>query len=64
VCAGIPFETIDNPFIIDMFKTLNPNYQLPSRYTLSERILDEEIAKVERLIDAELKGESNLTLSE
>ncbi|CAG8612392.1 36435_t:CDS:2 [Gigaspora margarita] len=20
VCAGIPFETIDNPFIIDMFK--------------------------------------------
>lgn len=63
VCAGFPFETIDNPFVIDMFKTLNRGYNPPSRYTLSERILDEEVAKVEKSIDDELKSEMNLTLS-
>ena len=63
ICAGIPFETIDNPFIIDMFKSLNIGYKPPSRFTLSERILDEEIAKVEKSIDAELEDETNLTLS-
>ncbi|CAG8592819.1 19581_t:CDS:2 [Dentiscutata erythropus] len=26
MCAGILFETIDNPFIIDMLKTLNTKY--------------------------------------
>ncbi|CAG8726802.1 3272_t:CDS:2 [Dentiscutata erythropus] len=63
VCAGIPFETIDNSFIIDMFKTLNIGYKPLSQYTLPECILDEEIAKVEKLIDTELEDETNLTLS-
>src|SRR6266498_983754 len=48
ICAGIPFETIDNP---------------PSQNTLSGCILDEKVAKVEKTIDIELKSEKNLTLN-
>ncbi|CAG8681587.1 9840_t:CDS:2, partial [Dentiscutata erythropus] len=54
--------TIDNPFIIDMFKALNIGFNSPSRYTLSERILDEEVAKIKKSINAELDDEINLTL--
>ena len=63
ICAGIPFETIDNPFVIDMFKTLNNGYNPPSQNTLSGCILDEKVAKVEKTIDIELKSEKNLTLN-
>ncbi len=63
ICAGIPFETIDNPFVIDMFKILNNGYNPPSQNTLSGCILDEKVAKVEKTIDIELKSEKNLTLS-
>jgi len=30
VMAGIPFEVIENPFILDLLKDLNPGYVLPS----------------------------------
>ncbi|CAB5381551.1 unnamed protein product [Rhizophagus irregularis] len=30
VMAGIPFEVIENPFILDLFKILNPAYIPPS----------------------------------
>jgi len=63
ICAGIPFETIDNPFVIDMFKILNNGYNPPSQNTLSGCILDEKVAKVEKTIDIELKSEKNLTLN-
>ncbi|CAG8797549.1 18719_t:CDS:1, partial [Dentiscutata erythropus] len=45
-----------------MFKTLNIGYKSSSWFTLSECILDEEIAKVEKLINTELEDETNLTL--
>lgn len=49
----------DNPFVIDMFKTLNNRYNPPSRNTLSECILDEEVAKVDKTIDNELELDIN-----
>src|ERR1044072_8076356 len=42
VIAGIPFNVIENPFILDLFKDLKPGYSLPSRTTLSECLMDEE----------------------
>lgn len=42
VMAGIPFNIIKNPFILDLFKDLKPGYSLPSRTTLSKRLLNEE----------------------
>ena len=44
IMAGIPFDVIDNPFIRDMFKEFNPEYNSPSRTTLSNRLLDEKLA--------------------
>jgi hypothetical protein len=41
--AGIPFKIIENPFIMDLFKDLNPEYVLPSRTTLSNRLLNDEL---------------------
>ena len=49
IYAEIPFETINNPFVIDMFKTLNNGYNSPSRNTLSGCILDKKVAKVEKI---------------
>lgn len=63
VMAGIPFEVIENPFIVDLFKDLNPGYVLPSRFTLSGQLLDKEVARVNNKIDDELKESDGLTLS-
>jgi hypothetical protein len=62
VIAGIPWEIIDNPFIRDLFKDLNPGYIPPSRTTLSGRLLDEEVARVNQHIDQELDTIDHLTL--
>jgi hypothetical protein len=61
--SEIPFKVIENPFIIDLFKELNPEYISPSRTTLSERFLDQEVARVNLNIDKELTSADNLTLS-
>ena len=61
--SGIPFKVIENPFIIDLFKELNPGYIPLSRTTLSERFLDQEVARVNLNIDKELTSADNLTLS-
>lgn len=44
IMAGIPFDVIDNPFIRDMFQEFQPAYNPPSRMTLSNRLLDKELA--------------------
>jgi hypothetical protein len=62
IAAGIPFSVIENPFIIDLFLRLNPTYIIPSRTTLSGRILVEESAKVRTKINGIIKQSENLTL--
>lgn len=61
--AGIPFEVIENPFVIDLFKDLNPAYIPPSRTILSDRLLDQEVARSSINIEKELEPSDNLTLS-
>jgi hypothetical protein len=63
VMAGIPFEVIENPFIVDFIHDLNPGYVPPSRITLSNRLLDQEISRVNLKIEKELEVSDNLTLS-
>ncbi|CAG8846549.1 12827_t:CDS:2, partial [Gigaspora margarita] len=46
IMARVPFDVIENPFIIDMFKEFLPAYNPPSRITLSEQLLDEEVAQI------------------
>lgn len=63
VMAGIPFEVIENPFIMDLFKDLNSGYIPPSRFTLSGRLLDKEVARINNKINDELEVADGLTLS-
>jgi hypothetical protein len=63
VIAGIPFEVIENPFIMDLFKDLNPGYIPPSRFTLSGQLLNKEVARVNNKINDELQVANGLTLS-
>jgi len=62
VMAGIPFEVIENLFIKDMFKEFLPAYDPPSRTTLSGRLLDEEIARINCAIDRDIDRADHLTL--
>ncbi|POG72416.1 ribonuclease H-like domain-containing protein [Rhizophagus irregularis DAOM 181602=DAOM 197198] len=63
VMAGIPFEVVENPFVLDLFKNLNPAYIPPSRTTLSGRLLNEEISRVNKKVTSELEIADSLTLS-
>ncbi|GBC36080.2 ribonuclease H-like domain-containing protein [Rhizophagus irregularis DAOM 181602=DAOM 197198] len=60
--AGIPFNVIENPFVIDLFKDLNPGYSPPSRTTLSDRLVTEEHIRVGLAIDRDLEQSEHLTL--
>ena len=62
MCAGIPFHIIENPFFVDFLNELNPAYKTPTREYLSNRLMKEELAKVNYKINEELKNSSNLTL--
>ncbi|RHZ84790.1 hypothetical protein Glove_74g305 [Diversispora epigaea] len=62
VCCGFPFQTIENPFIIDLFRIAIPGYNLPSRTTLSDKLLDQETLRIEKKIDNELEKSNHLTI--
>jgi hypothetical protein len=60
--AGIPFNVIENPFVIDLFKDLNPGYSLPLRTTLSDRLVTKEYTQVSLAIDRDLEQSDHLML--
>ncbi|RIA82704.1 hypothetical protein C1645_834962 [Glomus cerebriforme] len=62
VMDDIPFEVIENPFVVNLFKELNPAYVSTSRTTLSGRLLDEEVARVQNEINNNLENAEHLTL--
>jgi hypothetical protein len=61
-CCGIPFHIVENPFFVDLLRTLCPGYFLPSRRTLSVSMLNKELAFVTDEINDMLNVETNLTL--
>ena len=61
--TGIPFEVIENPFIMNLIKDLNSEYILLSQFTLSDQLLDKEIACINNKINDELEVADSLTLS-
>ena len=60
--AGIPFNVIENPFVLDLFKDLRPGYSPPSWTTLPECLIDEEYSRVNMVISHELEQYDHLTL--
>ncbi len=63
VCCNLPLSLIEHPFFIEFVKTLRATYLLPSRWVLSNTLLDQEISriniKIERIVDKEV----NLTIA-
>ena len=62
ICCGVSFRIIENPFFINLLKALNPGFIPPSREVLSGRLLDTELARVNKNIEKDLKDAKDLTL--
>jgi hypothetical protein len=62
IMCGIPFRVISNPYFINALKTLNPSYIVPSRKTLSGRLLDNEVAKVNNKTNEIIEFTNDITL--
>jgi|SRR3989337_1596718 len=63
VCCNLPLALVEHPFFHEFIKTLRSTYSLPSRWILSNTLLNQEIArvnvKVMRIVDKEV----NLTIA-
>ena len=62
VCCGLSWRLVEHPFIIELFKQLRSNYDLPDRKTLAETMLTQEVLWVSVKLYRLLDGESNLIL--
>jgi hypothetical protein len=62
VMCNIPFSTVENPWFIDLMKSLQPGYDPPSRRTLSGSLLEAEVARINVKIYNELEKGSDFTI--
>ena len=62
VMCGIPFQVIENPYFINMIKTIRSNYNLPFRERLFTNLLNEEAIRIDIKINNSLENQKNLTL--
>ena len=62
VMCNVPFSIIENPWFIDMIKTLQPSYVPPTRQVLSRTLLEAELSCVNIQVLNELARESNCTI--
>ena len=62
IYCGISFRVVQNPFFVNLRKVLNPGFVPPSREVLSGRLLDTEVARVNKNVERDLKDAKDLTL--
>lgn len=53
---------LENPFWISFFKTLRPSYTLPTRYHLSNTLLNEEEARIRKFTNKLIGEASSLAI--
>jgi hypothetical protein len=53
---------VEHPFIIELFKQLRSNYNLPDRKTLADSLLTQEILRVSVKLYRLVDNENNLTI--
>jgi len=62
VMSNIPFNIVENPWFIDLMKTLQPGYNPPSRKVLSGTLLEAETSRINLRIINELNTDNNFTI--
>ncbi|CAG8848753.1 2942_t:CDS:2, partial [Racocetra persica] len=62
VVCGIPFHIIENPFFIELLKTLRLPYEPPSKDIFSGHYLVQEIAFANQTVIKKLNSSKNLTI--
>ena len=62
IMANIPFNVIENPWFIDLVRTLEPGYNIPSRQILGGSLLEAELSRVGTRINKELERETDFTI--
>ncbi len=62
ICCNIVFTIVENPFFIELLKTLCLGYDSPSRWKLSTELLERELIKVNLKVEKILNSTFNLTL--
>jgi hypothetical protein len=62
VMSNIPFSVIENPWFVDMIKTLQPGYNPPTRQVLSGSLLEAELSRINTRTISELDNDSNFTI--
>jgi hypothetical protein len=62
VMCNIPFSVIENPWFVDMIKTLQPSYVPPTRQVLGGTLLEAELSRSNIQVFNELSRESNCTI--
>ncbi|RHZ75434.1 hypothetical protein Glove_213g29 [Diversispora epigaea] len=63
VMCNFPFSVIENPWFINMIKSLQPTYDSPSRRTLSGTLLQSELARINVLTINKLEKGNNFTIA-
>ncbi|CAG8842081.1 21676_t:CDS:2, partial [Gigaspora margarita] len=63
IVCRVPFHIIENPFFLELLKTLRPAYEPPSRDVLSGRYLAQETAFVNQAMIKQLNESKNLTIT-
>ncbi|CAB5374377.1 unnamed protein product [Rhizophagus irregularis] len=63
ICCGIPFSIIENPFFIEFLHKMRLGYESPTSELLSDRLLNQETAKINDKIKKIIKNSENLTLA-
>ena len=62
IMANIPFNVIENPWFIDLIRTLEPRYNISSRQILGGSLLEAELSRVGMRINRELERETDFTI--
>ena len=62
IIYGFPFFIIENPWFVNALKSLQPNYNLPTREYLVSPLLNNEAVRVNYKIEIALKNLKNLIL--
>ncbi|CAG8807227.1 18401_t:CDS:1, partial [Dentiscutata erythropus] len=61
IVCGIPFHIIENPFFVELLKTLRPAYEPPSKDVFSGHYLAQETVFVNQAMIKQLNSSKNMT---